>query len=537
MRNLCLVVVLFTFGLAASGALAQDWPQWRGPNRDGVCPDSTILANTWPAAGPKRLWVSEKIPGGPAGGFGSPVVAGGRVYVYANLKYAVPIATRQLTEDAMHGMGWAAADKLPPAALLETLEKARLGPDRAAKKDPKDLGPWVDQWVKDHLSDAQRTSYGAFCADRLRKGPDAFAIDDLQKLTPLKDQLFASAAAFEQAMDNNGVTGAMRQAVIKNVPVSKDVGKDALYCLDAGDGRTLWCRQYDKIPGKTDNFDASSSTPCIAGGRCYFAGARGALYCLNASDGSEVWATRFADGLQHSSPLVIDGMVILLSFPAYAVQADTGKLVWTQPKAATRQSSPMPWTFAGKHYLLCNNEGDLHCLETATGAMVWSAPGKGYSTIAVAGDVMVAQSGDKAIGLAAYRLTATQAQKIWSFDVTDVGTSPVIHDGYVYDVANGQAVCVGLTDGKVAWNQSVGAAWISCPVLADGKIYTLTDSSKTLLMLRASPAKFESLGKATVNGLNSTSPAIARGRLYLRLDEAVACYDLTAAPAVTGSHP
>jgi outer membrane protein assembly factor BamB len=229
-------------------------------------------------------------------------------------------------------------------------------------------------------------------------------------------------------------------------------------------------------------------------------------------------------------------MVVLLSFPAYAVQADSGKLVWKQPKAATRQSSATPWTFGGKHYLLCNNEGDLHCIQTADGAMVWSAPGKGNSTIAVAGEVMVAQSGDKAIGLVAYRLSATQAQKIWNIDLTDIGASPVIHDGYVFAVANGRAVCVGLADGKVAWNQNVGGGWISSPIWADAKVYALADNSKTLLMLRASPAKFEVLGKATVNALNCASPAIAHGRLYLRLDEGVTCYDLTATAPLTGSH-
>jgi outer membrane protein assembly factor BamB len=261
------------------------------------------------------------------------------------------------------------------------------------------------------------------------------------------------------------------------------------------------------------------------------------LYCLNASDGSEIWVSKFADGLQHSSPLVVDGMVILLSFPAYAVQADTGTLVWKQPKAATRQSSAMPWTCAGKHYLLCNNEGDLHCLETATGTVVWSAPGKGNSTIAVDGDVMVAQSSDKAIGLVAYRMTATQASKLWNFDLTDTGASPIVHGGYVYTVANGRAVCVGLSDGKVAWNQSVGAAWICSPVLADGKVYALTEDGKTLIMLRASPGKFETLGKAVVNALNCASPALAHGRLYLRLHDAIACYDLSGALPTTGSHP
>jgi len=47
---LCLSVL--DYNSAAQGA---DWPQWRGPNRDGVCSETGLLKN-WPADGPKLLW-------------------------------------------------------------------------------------------------------------------------------------------------------------------------------------------------------------------------------------------------------------------------------------------------------------------------------------------------------------------------------------------------------------------------------------------------------------------------------------------------
>jgi outer membrane protein assembly factor BamB len=149
--------------------------------------------------------------------------------------------------------------------------------------------------------------------------------------------------------------------------------------------------------------------------------------------------------------------------------------------------------------------------------------------VAVAGDVMVAQSLDMAVGLAAYRLTPAGAQKLWSMDLVDRGASPIIHDGYVYTIANSKAWCIGLEDGKVAWSHEVGYGEISSPVLADGKIYALTGNGKGLVMFRASPAKFELLGKAQADGLYCTSPALARGRLYVRTSAGVACYDLTGA--------
>lgn len=60
--------------LAAGAALAADWPQFRGPNRDGISRETGLL-KSWPAAGPKVLW---KTPVGE--GFSHVVVAGNRLF-------------------------------------------------------------------------------------------------------------------------------------------------------------------------------------------------------------------------------------------------------------------------------------------------------------------------------------------------------------------------------------------------------------------------------------------------------------------------
>jgi outer membrane protein assembly factor BamB len=59
--------------------LAADWPQWRGPNRDGVVPDVKV-PRTWPRA----LQEEWKVTVGE--GVASPVVAGGKVFVFARQK-------------------------------------------------------------------------------------------------------------------------------------------------------------------------------------------------------------------------------------------------------------------------------------------------------------------------------------------------------------------------------------------------------------------------------------------------------------------
>ncbi|MBI3832264.1 MAG: hypothetical protein HY291_22265 [Planctomycetes bacterium] len=68
---------------------ATDWPQWRGPNRDGVAIKSPKLLDEWPASGPARIWKSEFIPSFRMGGAGSPVVADGKVFMYVSWYHPV----------------------------------------------------------------------------------------------------------------------------------------------------------------------------------------------------------------------------------------------------------------------------------------------------------------------------------------------------------------------------------------------------------------------------------------------------------------
>ena len=56
-----------------------DWPQWRGPQRDGASPETGLLKQ-WPAGGPKLLWQVNDI----GDGYSTPVVVGSRIYVMSN---------------------------------------------------------------------------------------------------------------------------------------------------------------------------------------------------------------------------------------------------------------------------------------------------------------------------------------------------------------------------------------------------------------------------------------------------------------------
>lgn len=69
--------LMLSLCLIAGVASAADWPQFRGPNRDGISPETAVL-KSWPASGPKVLW---KAPVGE--GYSQVVSVKGRLYTLA----------------------------------------------------------------------------------------------------------------------------------------------------------------------------------------------------------------------------------------------------------------------------------------------------------------------------------------------------------------------------------------------------------------------------------------------------------------------
>ena len=73
MRRITSALILAT--LFSSAALLAQWPQWRGPNRDGV-----VAAANVPASWPEKLAAKWTVKAGE--GYSTPVVADGRIFVH-----------------------------------------------------------------------------------------------------------------------------------------------------------------------------------------------------------------------------------------------------------------------------------------------------------------------------------------------------------------------------------------------------------------------------------------------------------------------
>ena len=81
--GLCLAIIsamgLFIPSSANARTFTSDWPQWRGPERNGISRETGLLKE-WPAAGPKLLWQVNDL----GDGYSTPSVVGKRIYLMSN---------------------------------------------------------------------------------------------------------------------------------------------------------------------------------------------------------------------------------------------------------------------------------------------------------------------------------------------------------------------------------------------------------------------------------------------------------------------
>ena len=555
---------------AVSNAAANDWPQWRGPTRDGVVPSGPKLLDTWPAAGPKLLWKSEYVPAG----WSSPVVGDGKVFIFIHqnhnaedTKYGAPISSAFLA-----ALGWA-ADMSPD--LAKKLEDAWQSPARPNAAECPELNQLfeknfsqLDEFLAKHaeldayikkftasLDTSDAKKFGELIRKRLCTRPNTWrgGIPKkwLDKLSVLRDKEYRQGNVAWEALKVAMKGYNARTTLGEDPHPSLDSADgsiriwsgryghyltDTLVCLDAATGKQLWKKDIpDSGPMP---FYAFSSTPAVRNGKVYFIGRTG-LYCLSTKDGSVVWENKGGRGC-HASPLIADGILFDPS-SACAFNPDTGKLLWKGPdEARSNDNSPVLWFDGEKKRILSRDA----LLNAGDGKLLWKFPNLVNEQTPVAqGDHLLAIGG---AGFKSMKITSEKPEVLWKQMWGVHGewrVSPLLDKTLVYccEAHEQTWICADLATGEIKWTQKGIATDMCSPVLADGKVIvpampgnSHTDGGCNLLMFKATGEKYIQLGKFNANVAPCTSPAIFGGKLVVRTatteteDSGVACYDISA---------
>lgn len=354
-----------------STAYAEDWPQWRGPARDGHASSETRFPNKLPAD-PKVLWHNEI-------GFGldSPVVGGGKVFYLDN--------TRE--KEVVH-----AADAQTGAALWsveidDTFKDSQsaAGPRCTANVDGDrvyvqscrgqlkclNVADGKVLWESNFSKDFGATFTGekGKAEGSTRHGNSDSPLVDGEHLIAGVGGAGAGYVCFNK-ITGKVVWKAMDEVPAYAAPVLATLGgvrqvvaytTQGVIGFSPTDGKLLW-----KVPVKTA-LGRHATTPVIIGDRVIVGSFQAGLIGIDVrkSDGGltaeRAWTVK-ETAMNFASPVALGGSVFGVG-PAqtiFCAEAETGKVAWTRDGAVGKQFAGM--ILVGKHLLVLGDSGELFML-------------------------------------------------------------------------------------------------------------------------------------------------------------------------------
>jgi outer membrane protein assembly factor BamB len=334
------------------------WPQWRGPDRNGLGPKSPALANSLTGLSP--LWQAERIPSGDQGGRGGLIVHAGKVYGLASA------SSKSTGSDDIFCLDAATGKTIWTAKYPET---AGAGAGSSTPCIVKGKLYVVGAGGKAYCLNAESgRPVWEVKLSRSGKEPIASSIAVVGKTALLLADVLTG-------LDAETGTVLWRQGKITGFESSpaqwSTKGRDyaicssdgETHCVDPADGKIIW-----SVPG------GGKSTPVVAqeyGGEFLVtmsANRKNGLsaYRLTDKGPQKLWTLKVSD--RASSPVVYDGHVYAIAGGSnghgahlLCVHLDTGKVAWDEVVDFAEVSSPA--VADGKVFAVC---GTLLLLLQAT---------------------------------------------------------------------------------------------------------------------------------------------------------------------------
>jgi outer membrane protein assembly factor BamB len=347
-----------------------------------------------------------------------------------------------------------------------------------------------------------------------------------------------------------------------------DLDDEFVFALDAATGKQKWrapIKNGQSLSVLTQWGGGPRATPTVDGDRLYVIGVRGDLACVETATGKVAWQTslpkdlkgKLMSGWGYSESPLVDGDLVVCSpggneGTLAALDKMTGKVRWRSTSLSAKATySSMIAAQVGdvRQYVQLTAEGPAG-FSPADGKVLWHEKVSDWRTATIPtpifhdNSVYVTASYGSGCGLV--RLTpdgkggltskVEYTNKIENHHggVVRVGDYLYFTSGNANGKKTGPFVCQDFKTGKVVWTADKKLE-PSGLIVAGGCIYCYGQVTGTLACIEASPTGFVEKGRFTIPQTSDkrkkeggiwTHPVIADGKLYLRDQELLYCFDL-----------
>jgi outer membrane protein assembly factor BamB len=328
--------------------------------------------------------------------------------------------------------------------------------------------------------------------------------------------------------------------------------KAQLFALDISTGKEQWAAPIGPIY-RNDWGDGPRNTPAVEGDRVFALSANGVLVCVEAATGREVWRTTM-ESLGGSvpnwgyaeSPLVDGGRVLCTPGGAEgaiaALDKQTGKVVWQSGEIPdlAHYSSIVRGEFHGRPQYVQLLEKRLVSVSPSDGKLLWEVPWPGsvavIPTPIIKGNQVFITSGYGAGCMLVEVTSDGEPKQVYANKVMKNKHGGVVWlDDHVYGYSDDSGwVCMDATSGDRTWRER-DALGMGAIGYADGKFYCIDQDEGNVVLIDASPEGWNERGRFLLapqstqrkdRGRIWVHPVIVDGKLFLRDQEFVYCYDV-----------
>lgn len=351
-----------------------------------------------------------------------------------------------------------------------------------------------------------------------------------------------------------------------------------VFALDpGGDGRSVkerWAVRVGPVftwpEGGNRWGDGPRATPTVDRDLVFALGGLGTLVCVEADTGKERWRKDLPRELGAEvnniagspekigwgfswSPLV-DGQRVICQpggrqGTLAALDRDTGRVLWQSKEVtyAASYSSPVAADFGGIHqYVVLTNEG-LTSVRADTGKLLWHYAKQSTDIVAPAPLVLKDQVYATEAGGGCMLVSLTrQGEKLKPVKVFSNSNMVNVHGGvlalagHVYGYSEGKGwACQDLKKpGRLTWSEKRALGRGSLTAVED-RLYCYGENDGTVVLAGADPSGWKEYGRFTIPQKSTrrpasakiwTYPVVANGRLYLRDQELLFCFDVRPQP-------